>query len=252
MSKINVIRIFTLLFFSVNCLNATAQTLSDDAYELANKIFNSAQTVTYEHKHRPAREQIVFYDNNSCSAKTDCSGFISYVLDKVAHKHYQSIKDQEPQTPYPQAKTYAKFFSELDPNIPYKGWIGIRNVFDLKRGDIIAWEKGSAKHKHSAHGNSGHVMMVIDPPKALDQNTVSINVLDSSSVYHFKPESLPPNANQNYRDGVGKGYIRLLLDDQNKPIAYWEGVYWGEGHKSISQPSYSRIIAFGRMVHLSN
>jgi hypothetical protein len=222
----------------------------------ANSVFDSAQVVHYEHKHEPTRDQVRRLDDGEFSARTDCSGFVSFVLHKVAPKHYAEIRMLQPRHSYPQAKTYARFFSELDPSAPHEGWIGVARVHDLKPGDIIAWEKGTAQDQHHGRGNSGHVMIVLEPPgpgkeevvEGSSIHLVGVHVIDSSSVYHFKPEEFPPLARQRHRDGLGKGYVRLVVNQEDRPIGYWEGTYWGEGDKNVTKPSFSRMIGFGRLV----
>ncbi len=230
--------------------------LAQAAYEKANWVFNNVRTDHYQHKSAPAREQVLSFQDGTCEANTDCSGFISYVIESVAHKHYTPIKRMQNNWAHPQAKTYARFFGGLGTAEASDGWLRVASPKELKRGDFIAWKKGSEKDFHHGSGNSGHVMMVIDPPTGISEETVdgapirfaTVFVLDSSSVYHFKPEQLPPNARQDHRDGVAKGCIRLLLDKNDNPIGYWEGTYWGEGQKPVSKPSYSDEIYFGRMV----
>lgn len=229
--------------------------LEERAYELADKVFKDARVVHYEHSHQPARDQ-VHRDDGSLICRNDCSGFISYVLESVAPKHYRPIREMQPDRKYPQAKSYAKFFHHLSADEAHDGWVGVRSYRDLRRGDIIAWEKPPSGTNHSGKGNSGHVMMVRDVPGnpeavLLDGRKillVNIPVLDSSSVYHFPPEELPPSAEQSHRDGLGKGDVKLVIDEQGKPIGYWEGTYWGEGHKDIRKPSFSEMIGFGRLV----
>lgn len=234
-------------------LGAREDSLDVRAYDFAERIFREAKVVQYQHLHEPAKEQVQ-EKNGQLVCRNDCSGFISYVLDSVAPKHYRPIRERQPERGYPQAKTFAKFFHELSSDTPRDGWIGVPSYKDLRRGDIIAWEKPPSGNSHK--GNSGHVMMVRDHPGNLERLLidgrslvlVSVPVLDSSSVYHFPPEELPPSAEQSHRDGVGKGDVKLVLDEQGKPVGYWEGTYWGEGQKEIRKPAFSEMIGFGRMV----
>ena len=55
-----------------------------------------------------------------------------------------------------------------------------------------------------------------------------------------------------HRDGVGKGVVRIILDQSNRPIGYWEGTYWYEGGKEIRNPTLTESIAFARLVASSN
>lgn len=229
--------------------------LEQALYEKAEAVFNDANEVSYEHCHRPAKDQVVC-NGQHCHTHTDCSGFVSYVLHSVAPKQYAEVRDMQPRHPYPQARIYANFFGSLSSQTASSGWTQVASFRDLRRGDIIAWQKQAGADDHGGHGNSGHVMIVIDPPGEISQETidgepvryVSVYVMDSSTVKHFPPESLPPLAHQDQRDGLGKGMIRLILDNGDRAIGYWEGTYWGEGNKDITHPKYSSMIRFGRLV----
>jgi hypothetical protein len=219
-----------------------------NAFSQAEWIFQNAQLTHYKHNKLSADQQWQV-GNGSCGMEADCSGFVSYVLYRVAPAQYESIRALQPDRPYPQAKIYASFFNSLSHSAPANGWIRIAKFSDLRRGDIIAWEKNVLPGKR---GNTGHVMFVVDKPEKIEtigsNKFVSIQVLDSSSVVHFAPETLPPNTHQSVRDGLGKGVVRLLLDGDSKPIGYWEGSFSGEKHKAIDQPTLSDNIGFGRLV----
>ena len=227
----------------------TTTTVGDQALALAKSIFNNATVASYAHNEVLASRQIVTESDGSVKAHTDCSGFISYIVQSVAAKHYHVVREREPGSKYPQAKIWARFFDGLDTERPTDGWIAIKKWQDLKPGDLIAWEEG----KTSAAGNTGHVAMVMHAPNEVregNQRLFSVQVIDSSSVYHFAPEQLPPKASQLHRDGIGIGYIRILLSEENSPIGYWAGTYWGEGKKPIKGPTHSEYIRFARMISL--
>jgi hypothetical protein len=236
--------------------SSAAGDVADQALDRAFWIFDNARIVHYEHLQESARKQISELRTGGCEAKTDCSGFVSSVLRDVAPKHYDVVRRLQPQRPYPQAKSYAKFFSQLNPSRPSSGWIGVPNYADLRRGDLIAWAKQPNPRDGKRKGNSGHVMFVLDPPGPVTEETidgtpirfVAVRVLDSSSVYHFQPEKLPPLAGQLHRDGLGIGYVRLILNDQNRAVGYWEGTYWGEGGKALKKPSFTDLLGFGRLL----
>lgn len=227
--------------------------LSQRAVNLADSIFEHASEVRYVHKEQPASAQVTQSSDGSFDAKTDCSGFISYIVHALAPRHYHVVREMEPGWSYPQAKIWARFFDTLDGDQPRGGWLGIKNWKDLQPGDIIAWEKGqnTAPENH----NTGHVMMVMDKPGPLTTSGgyryIQIRVMDSSTTYHFAPESLPPNAAQKHRNGLGIGYVRIILSDDDKPVGYWAGTYSGAEQKQVNGPTMSDMIRFGRMTSLS-
>ncbi len=223
--------------------------LSRTALSLAESIFDRASVVQYVHKQKPALRQIVSYDDGTVCARTDCSGFISYIVRSVAPRHYEVIRDREPGHSYPQAKVWASFFGSLDSRAPRDGWLGISNWQNLSPGDFIAWKEGG-----SGGINTGHVMMAVSKPSQIQETNgyryFDIEVIDSSSVYHFPPEYLPPKAFQKHRNGLGVGRVRIILNESNNPIGYWAGTFWGEGQKPVQKPTLSKEISFARMVSL--
>lgn len=223
--------------------------LGEEALRLAESIFDRATVVRYLHRDVPAARQINSGPDEIVQVRTDCSGFISYLVKSVAPRHYAAVRAREPGCSYPQAKIWARFFTSLDTDRPYDGWIRVKSWQDLKPGDIVAWKEGKANSS-----NTGHVMMVVNQPSNVQQENgfrfVSVPVIDASSVYHFPPEHLPPKAYQKHRNGLGVGCIRIILSEEDVPIGYWEGTYWGEGEKEINRPTLSNVIGFGRMVHI--
>jgi putative intracellular protease/amidase len=224
--------------------------LGRQALKVAETAFDNASVVGYVHRNALASRQVVSQPDGSVEARTDCSGFMSYVVHSVAPKHYLAIRSLEPEKSYPQAKIWAQFFDSLDKNQPHDGWLAISNWKDLRPGDLIAWQEG----KISPGGNTGHVMMVRGTPGEIQQQKefryFEVPVIDSSSVYHFPPEHLPPKASQAHRNGLGTGNVRILLSDDNAPIGYWAGTYWGEGQKQINHPTFTKLVRFARMTPL--
>lgn len=221
----------------------------------AETLLDKAQDVHYEHLKDSASEQI---QNSGASAHNDCSGFVSYLLLKNAPEQYAAITQLQPKAWYPQAKTYAQFFLDLQQSNT-SGWTKINEVRDLRRGDFLAWAKQTVPGQKP--GNTGHVAIVAENPKGDVQQIeidgkpirfISVKVIDSSSVDHFAPDLLPPHAGQSHRDGLGEGFVRIVVDDQNKPCGYWEGTFWNEGGKPISHPSYTPVIGFARLTSRLN
>lgn len=216
----------------------------------AQTLFDQAGDVHYEHLHCPAINQI---QNAGKCSHNDCSGFVSFLLANYAPQQYSVILNEQPTANYPQAKTYARYFVNLES--AKSGWKRIESISDLQRGDFVAWAKKVVPGQKS--GNSGHVAIVAEAPgTTLEEITIDgtpykylpIKVIDSSSVDHFAPDRLPPNAGQKHRDGLGEGFVRIIVDEQKRPIGYWEGTFWNEGGKPILRPSFSDMIGFARLV----
>jgi len=238
--------------------NETTQaSLGEKIYNKAKWIFDHAVTVHYHHTHDQASEQVQINDGKTCDSVNDCSGYVSYILESVAPSHYRAAEAFSGRRAHPHADTYAKFFDSLSTDTPTHGWLKVSSAADLVRGDIVAWENPSVE-EGLKHINTGHVMIVVDPPKRVERTRVGnamisyvpVYVIDSSSVDHFPPESLPPLAHQSHRDGVGMGVIRIVVDNHDHAIGYWEGTFWGEGNKAITKPKYADMIRFARLVPL--
>jgi len=224
--------------------------LSEQALKLAESIFDQTTVVRYAHREVPASQQVITESDGTVEARTDCSGFISYIVNSIGPRHYQVVRDREPDASYPQAKIWARFFDTLDSAQPHDGVLRISDWRQLRPGDFIAWAEGG----ESASGNTGHVMMVAGKPSAPQQANgaryIEVPVIDSSSVYHFPPEHLPAKAQQAHRDGLGEGCVRIILSEADAPIGYWAGTYWGEGDKPINGPTLSKVVRFARMMSL--
>lgn len=244
------------------CLATTAGAATGDSispadrlFERADWVFNNAEQVHYGHRKAPALRQVRSYSNGRCHADTDCSGFVSYVLSEFP-KQYEAIRKLQPERKYPQAKVYLQFFNELKGDVPTDGWLRVVRINELKRGDLIAWRKPQPADGVKKKSNTGHVAIVIENKGPVEEAEISgkklrfqsVNVIDSSSVRHFQPEILPPLSSMAHRDGLGKGVVRIILDDADRPIGYWEGTYWYEGKKEISKPTLTESIAFARLV----
>ncbi len=251
----------SVMAIALLCSSASAQTISpaEKLFQRADWVFNNAEQVHYGHRKVPAINQIKSFSNGRCEADTDCSGFVSYLLSEFPQQ-YEAIRSLQPDRKYPQAKIYMQFFNELKLDKPTSGWLKIGQIEDLRRGDLIAWKKPQPQDGVKKKSNTGHVAIVIDKQGTIQETEIngktyryqSINVIDSSSVKHFQPELLPPLSSMPHRDGIGKGVVRIILDQSNRPIGYWEGTYWYEGGKEIRKPTLTESIAFARLVANNN
>lgn len=232
--------------------------LADLVYAKAEEIFEKSNNVHYCHLKDEASEQVHETDAGY-ETQTDCSGFVSYVINAVAPKHYAYLRRLTRRS-HPHAAVYARFLKELPSGRPKDGWLKIDDYLALRRGDIIAWERPPRESDSGLKVNrKGHVMIVVDSPGNFHQENVAgipvrfveVKVLDSSGIRHFPPETLPPLAHQSVRDGLGKGMIRLILDEDGHVAGYWEGLYSEARRKPIVRPTYTKTIGFGRILSFS-
>jgi hypothetical protein len=245
-------------------------------FSKADQVFDNATKNRYRHLHEKADEQVTFSDPSTCSAITDCSGFVSYLLNAEAPKQYETVLQKTGRS-HPRARDYATFITSLTPEKRENGWMRLTAFRDLRRGDIIAWARRVDPDATSKKAPSGHILIVAEQPTIVSESTlqtseaevrlgnlktvhdpdevqvekfryVTVSVIDSSSVKHFPPEKLPPKAGQKERDGVGKGSVRLILDSSDAVIGYWEGTYSGEHNREIKRPTYSDLIGMARVI----
>ena len=221
----------------------------------ASNIFARATAVSYRHLNAPGNAQLRCTPQGDWISSNDCSGFVSFMVQRVAPRAYAAVQADEQKYKHVRAITYANFFQGLATNRTATGWQRVASWRELRPGDVIAWspvpKTNSAQKTHSA----GHVALVALPPTGPHTETVegqtyrftSVQVLDSSSVTHFPPETFPPHAGQTARNGLGFGAIRLLLDERDQPIGYWEGTWWGEGRTPIRRPTRSTLLGFARL-----
>jgi hypothetical protein len=251
--------------------------LSAKIFAKADQIFEDVTNNHYRHMHEKADEQVTFSDQSHCSALTDCSGFVSYLLNTIAPKQYEIVSQRTGRS-HPRARDYATFITSLTPEKSENGWMRLTNFRDLRRGDIIAWAKRvDPDANNGKKAPSGHILVVAEQPTVVSESAVrtseaeivaghlekaqeleevqvekfryvTVSVIDSSSVKHFPPETLPPKAGQTTRDGVGKGNIRLILNSADAVVGYWEGTYSGEHNREIKRPTYSDLIGMARVI----
>jgi hypothetical protein len=249
--------------------------LSAKIFAKADQVFDDVTNNHYRHLHEKADEQVTFSDQSHCSVSTDCSGFVSYLVNSIAPKQYEMVLQKSGRS-HPRARDYATFITSLTPEKSENGWLRLTNFRDLRRGDIIAWAKRVDPDATNKKAPSGHVLVVAEQPTIVSESAVrtseaeipvgnlktanepeefqvekfryvTVSVIDSSSVKHFPPEILPPNAGQRTRDGVGKGNVRLILDSSDSVIGYWEGTYSGEHNREIKRPTYSDLVGMARV-----
>ncbi len=172
---------------------------------------------------------LVGTDNGLQISVTDCSGFVSYVVEKTNSTAFNDLinnvntlktkpncslasLDGKHTQPWPSAADYAYFFDNIPPKDAY--WEKVTSFDNLKTGDILAWVPADASQ------DTGHVMIVADVPTskteskidAMDLSSISKNplksvpyyalpVIDSSSIIHHGADTRPSAG------GLGQGTV---------------------------------------------
>jgi hypothetical protein len=133
---------------------AFSQTLADAAAETLGSI----KETHYQHK--------THVDKAAGVIDLDCSGFVDYLLKRIAPDQYNQLPIEAGHT-RPRAEVYYEFFAGLT-QTPKPGWESVQHFSDLRKGDIIAWKKEAAAQES---GDTGHVFLRLstrrEPPKRL-------------------------------------------------------------------------------------
>ncbi len=170
------------------------------------------------------RVQLKSTDAHSLLASTDCSGWLSFVLNTVSPLHEAVLQAQRRQDEYNRA--YSEAFALRESRRPWSrafvvahhlrsgdarstGFDLVSSFEDLRSGDIGAYAMGRyAKPSDESRPkprDTGHVFIVAGRPSLVDPDTknydgrgtltedaatvIAVPVVDSSATLHFDPDS---------------------------------------------------------------
>jgi hypothetical protein len=173
------------------------ENLADAAQQLLSEVHETH----YQHK--------THIDIAAGAYDMDCSGFVDYLLKRVAPRRFSQIPI-EPAHARPRAAMYFQFLNRLRQQ-PVAGWQAVYQLADARRGDIIAWELQASTQEP---GDTGHVVIVAATPVLKTKNLYAVEVYDSSGIHHDN-DSRPEHTS-----GVGKGVITFRINQSGLPIAF--------------------------------
>lgn len=180
---------------------ATTATAGDAVLAEATRIFATARATTYQHKTE--------VDEATATFDVDCSGFVGYVLGRVAPDAKRELRAATVKRPL--AKHYTEFFQSLPIDAPKGHWRRVVRAVDLRPGDIVAWKRAPDSHSK----NTGHTMIVRAPVVAHD-GVVEVPIFDSTATRHGRDDARAAAS----RSGVGRGTIALRVAADGSPIAF--------------------------------
>ncbi len=163
---------------------------------------------------RTAYEHGLIADPATGSLFTDCSGFVSFLLEGIAPEHYGAIPRQTDHA-YPRAFEFFDYFASRAADAT-RAWRRIPRLFDAAEGDLVAWR---APHLR-ADQDSGHVFVVAEAPALVTAGVWAVRVYDSSDVPHFDDSRGHSGA---FASGVGTGTILLHVDALGRAIGFQFG-----------------------------
>jgi len=166
----------------------------------AQRIVENARYSTYQPES--------YIDEPAGIFDVDCSGFVAYVLERIAPDRLREIP-KRPGENRPRACEYFEFFDSLKPgDIP--GWQRVDTVLQCKRGDLVAWREPEILGE-----SSGHVLMVAGEPEIRDDGVVAVPVYDSAIVPHFDDSR---QAGGTHNTGVGMGILLFQVDGDGRAM----------------------------------
>lgn len=179
-----------------------------------------------------------YMNERTDTRRTDCSGFIGYVLNRT----YRSAYDVVP-TPgsarvlskdwYDYLVTRPTSATSSRPSSPK--WRKMNYVRNLRPGDMLVWKNPSG------YVNTGHTMIVRDYPRTgrASRNEILVPIYDATSARHdYKGKW--DSRTSGWRTGVGAATLGVKVDASGRPIAY----YWTGG---ASGTAVYRKMTMGRL-----
>jgi hypothetical protein len=176
-------------------------------------------------------------DRKEGSFRYDCVGLVSYALKQAAPTakesafQYLGIKPGYVPTP----GKYVTFFLSLGDK-PQPGWEPVKKVWDLRAGDVVAWEQKTAT-------SNGHAVIIADTPSKGPSDDWIVPIYDSTAAPHLEDTRVldtraEPVAGSSKRSGLGRGIMALTADPLTGVLT---GYRWTPKSKAFVVP-----IAAGR------
>ncbi|AOO64674.1 hypothetical protein [Sulfurospirillum halorespirans] len=200
---------------------ATPLSLSDEVFQEAQHILQTQQESHYDHK-TVINESKGYY-------RVDCSSFVCHVLRKKSPLALAMLPIDVHHV-HARAQNFYDYFKQLE-SVPNAHWMAVKTLFDLERGDIIAWKYDLSSHKK----DTGHVVIVAEKPIQEEQTLYRIRVIDASKGKHANDTRAKES------DGIGSGDMWFRVNEKGAPI----GLYWSSKEKKERQ----HFIVMGRVQH---
>lgn len=163
----------------------------------------------------------------------DCSGFVGYALGAVAREALLAlpVSTSDPTRSRPLARDFVRHLRRVAEGLPGP-WSDPIRMAGLRPGDVIAWLTPPG----SATRNTGHVVVVLDPPRPNPARPGEwlVRIVDATSSPHAQDSRDPGGT------GLGIGTMGFVAGAAGRPVAY----YWRGG---VSPEAKRTTIALGRV-----
>jgi hypothetical protein len=205
-------------------------------------------------------------------SKTDCSGFMSKLLQHSYGDYFTKERFEQWMKKKRDRPLAEDFYNAI---VKQKDFIQIKKLAQVQAGDIIAI-KYIPDEDPKTKDNTGHVMLVVEPPKKRDSTKPLVKktfqwevmVIDQSCSGHGqddsrrKPDSSdddsqpdgdgiadnernnPCEPNKRFNDGLGKGIMRIYTNKDNDNIL---GYTWSISQISDYYSPEERDLVIGRL-----
>jgi hypothetical protein len=159
----------------------------------ARQLLTTVSTTRYSHRSA--------IDADSGTIITDCSGLLTWLLQRELPEHLTAIANKRGRT-HPLAADFEEAFAA-----GAAGWQRIARIQDAQPGDVLAW-----RYLHPKPGrSSGHVMIIDSAATEDGDGIVAIDVIDSTSAPHDDDSRIDTS-------GVGRGTIHFRIDGAGAPL----------------------------------
>ena len=183
--------------------------INSDATALRLQVAGEALRILENTRHTKYQHNI-FIDEATGTYNVDCSGFVSYILSRVAPAHLDLIPIRGTESRL-LAQDYYSFFSSL-PTETTHGWRQILSLPDAQRGDLIAWPLPPP------NPDTGHVFVVAADPIPVAADILAVMAYDASDLLHY--DDSRGNGPGQFRTGVGSGTFHLQINSAGIPVAF--------------------------------
>jgi hypothetical protein len=183
--------------------------IDSDATALRLQVAGEALRILENTRHTRYQHDI-FIDQATGTYNVDCSGFVSYILGRVAPAHLDLIPIQGTES-RPLAQDYYNFFSLLPPETT-NGWRQIPLLPDARSGDLIAWPLPPP------NPDTGHIFVVAADPVPVADDILAVMAYDASDILHY--DDSRGNGPGQFRTGVGSGTFHIQINSAGVAVAF--------------------------------
>jgi cell wall-associated NlpC family hydrolase len=189
-----------------------SDTLRESVAAEAESILLSVVHTVYQHD--------TYVDVATGTYDMDCSGYVGYVLQRIAPRHYGTIPSDSA-AGRPLAFDFYDLFSGL-PHEEADGWRAVPPLAGARRGDIVAWRSELLEPGE----NTGHVFIVAADPEIFDDGVISVLAYDSSNILHY--DDTRGQGGNSPATGLGSGRIHFRVGDSGWEFQFGPGDQYHE------------------------